>query len=79
MIDWKRHIEHEKRRLQKRSLSWTKMKPPPKREVIMDCEHDNTTYQAREWDTNVPESYTCDDCGKELDNEPDWDLMREGK
>ena len=33
-------------------------------------------YQPEERDTNIPESYTCDDCGKEFDiPEPDWDLM----
>ena len=41
------------------------------------CEHINKTYQAEERDTNVPESYTCNDCGEELDiPEPDFDLMR---
>jgi|TARA_R110000823_G_scaffold275115_1_gene393923 hypothetical protein len=44
------------------------------------CEHTNRHYQPAEEDTNVHESYTCDDCGKELDiPEPDWDLMRDGK
>jgi len=39
------------------------------------CKHENKVYQPREWDTNVPESYHCDDCGKEYDiPEPDWDL-----
>mgnify|MGYP001398180775 CR=1 FL=1 len=39
-----------------------------------ECEHENKTYQAHEPDVNVPESYSCDDCGKELDiPEPDWD------
>ncbi len=45
-----------------------------------ECEHLNATYQAEELDTNVPESYTCDDCNKDLNiPEPDWDIMREGK
>ena len=35
--------------------------------VLEECEHENKTYQAKEWDTNVPESYTCDECGKEFD------------
>ena len=40
------------------------------------CEHKKTTYQAPEEDTNVPELYTCDDCGEDLDlPEQDWDLM----
>ena len=27
-------------------------------------------------DTNIPESYNCEDCGAELEiPEPDWDLM----
>jgi hypothetical protein len=40
------------------------------------CNHEHKTYQAEERDTNVPESYTCDNCGKDLDiPEPDWDLM----
>ena len=36
-------------------------------ETETECEHENKTYQAKEWDTNVPESYTCDECGKEFD------------
>lgn len=40
------------------------------------CNHEYKTYQAEERDTNVPESYTCDNCGKDFDiPEPDWDLM----
>jgi hypothetical protein len=40
------------------------------------CNHEHKTYQAEERDTNVPESYTCDNCGKDFDiPEPDWDLM----
>ena len=40
------------------------------------CDHKNKFYQPEETDTNIPESYTCDDCGKEFDiPEPDWDLM----
>ena len=41
------------------------------------CDHKNKFYQPEERDTNIPESYTCDDCGKEFDiPEPDFDLMR---
>ena len=29
------------------------------------CNHEYKTYQAEERDTNVPESYTCDNCGKD--------------
>ena len=39
------------------------------------CDHKNKFYQPEETDTNIPESYTCDDCGKEFDiPEPDFDL-----
>ena len=39
-----------------------------------ECEHTNRHYQPAEEDTNVHESYTCDDCGEELDiPEPDWE------
>ena len=39
------------------------------------CNHKNKFYQPEETDTNIPESYTCDDCGKEFDiPEPDVDL-----
>ena len=31
------------------------------------CEHKDKTYQPYEYDTNIGESYTCDDCGKEFD------------
>tara|TARA_R110002020_G_scaffold51168_2_gene144978 strand:+ start:4566 stop:4811 length:246 start_codon:yes stop_codon:yes gene_type:complete len=44
-----------------------------------DCSHKNTTYQAREYDTNVGEGISCDDCGRELDlldYEPDEDTLR---
>jgi len=42
-----------------------------------NCEHKNKPiYQPEEKDTGIPESYTCDDCGKEFDiPEPDFDLM----
>ena len=44
------------------------------------CTHVNMIYQQYEPDTNVPEDYFCDDCGKQFDiPEPDWDAMREGK
>ena len=44
--------------------------------VPTPCKHENKTYQPREWDTNIPESYTCDDCGADLDiPEPDWDAL----
>ncbi len=50
----------------------------PTMEELFDCEHENTTYQPTEYhetdvgigtiiDISVHESYTCDDCGKELD------------
>ena len=32
-----------------------------------DCEHDNTTYQPWEQDTNAQESLSCDNCGIELE------------
>ena len=39
------------------------------------CNHKNQFYQPEERDTNIPESYTCNDCGKEFDiPEPDFDL-----
>ena len=42
------------------------------------CEHENKTYQAEEKDTNVGESYTCEDCGADLDiPEPDEDTLRD--
>ena len=42
------------------------------------CEHENKTYQAEEKDTNVGESYTCEDCGADLDiPEPDEDILRD--
>ena len=41
-----------------------------------NCEHDNTIYQAGEFDTNTPERYYCGDCDKDLElPEQDWDLM----
>ena len=45
--------------------------------LMLDCEHKNKPiYQPEEKDTGIPESYTCDDCGKEFDiPEPDVDLM----
>ncbi len=40
------------------------------------CEHLDKHYQPEEKDTNVGESYTCEDCGADLDMpEPDWDAM----
>jgi hypothetical protein len=40
------------------------------------CEHLNKHYQPEEKDTNVGESYTCEDCGADLDiPEPDWDAI----
>ena len=40
------------------------------------CLHKNTDYQPEEKDTNVPESYTCNECGNDLPiPEPDWDLL----
>tara|TARA_R110000751_G_scaffold52103_2_gene113790 strand:- start:207 stop:431 length:225 start_codon:yes stop_codon:yes gene_type:complete len=42
------------------------------------CKHDKEkTYQPKEWDTNVSESYSCDECGEELDlPEPEEDTIR---
>ena len=40
------------------------------------CEHYFKTYQAEEKDTNIPESYTCDECGENIDiPEPDEDIL----
>ena len=45
-----------------------------------DCPHRSRIYQPEEPDTNIKESYTCDDCGAELEiPEPDWDLMYKDK
>jgi len=45
-------------------------------EGALPCKHEEKEYQAYEPDTNVPESYSCVDCGAEFDiPEPDWDLM----
>ena len=42
------------------------------------CEHLNKHYQPEEKDTNVGESYTCEDCGADLDiPEPDEDILRD--
>jgi len=42
------------------------------------CEHLNKHYQPEEKDTNVGESYTCEDCGADLDiPEPDEDTLRD--
>jgi len=39
------------------------------------CEHKNKHYQGEEKDTNIGESYTCEDCNKDLAiPEPDWDM-----
>ena len=41
------------------------------------CKHENTEYQPAEWDTNVHESYNCEDCGTELPlPEPDEDSRK---
>ena len=42
-----------------------------------ECSHENVEHQPAEYDTNVPEAYTCKDCGMDLDPppEPDWDLL----
>lgn len=44
----------------------------------MNCKHEKATYHPAEHDTNVPESYNCDDCGAELElpDEPDWYLIK---
>ena len=45
-----------------------------------ECQHQNRHYQPEEYDTNVAESYSCEDCGAELDiPEPDWDLINKEK
>ena len=50
---------------------------PTDKEIFEVCEHESREYQPFERDTNVPESYYCVDCGKELDiPEPDEDTMR---
>ena len=36
-------------------------------EKLCKTKHSIKTYQAEEKDTNVPESLTCDECGKEFD------------
>ena len=43
-----------------------------KREIVelreqAECEHQTKTYQEREFENNVPASYTCDDCGCDLE------------
>ena len=42
-----------------------------------ECPHENVEHQKAEYDTNVPEAYTCKDCGMDLDPPPesDWDLL----
>ena len=43
-----------------------------------ECEHKDTEYQPYEEDTNIPESYNCLDCGKDLPiPEPDEDELRD--
>ena len=40
------------------------------------CDHDKKVYQPAEPDNNVPEDFTCEDCGKSFDiPEPDFDSM----
>ena len=47
-----------------------------KDKIDNECEHKNRHYQPEEYDTNIPESYNCEDCGAELEiPEPDWDLI----
>tara|TARA_Y100000593_G_scaffold83824_1_gene158314 strand:+ start:26420 stop:26593 length:174 start_codon:yes stop_codon:yes gene_type:complete len=31
-----------------------------------NCAHKNVYYQPEEWDINVPEALTCEDCGADL-------------
>ena len=31
-----------------------------------NCAHKNVYYQQEEWDINVPEALTCEDCGADL-------------
>ena len=48
----------------------------PDKKLDSSCNHEKTEYQAYEPDTNVLESYSCVDCGAELDiPEPDWDAL----
>ena len=66
-IDLPQNIEHKRAFSGKEGWIWL-------------CEHINRHYQPREYDTNVAESYTCEDCGAELDiPEPDWDLINKEK
>ena len=38
------------------------------------CDHKNKEFQPAEYENNVPESLTCEDCGEDLTmHEPDWD------
>ena len=44
------------------------------------CEHDGAEYQPEEKENNVPESYTCNECGTDLPiPEPDWDALAKEK
>ena len=40
----------------------------------LHCEHKNPIHQPKEPDTGIGESYTCDDCGVDLDP-PEFDEM----
>ena len=41
------------------------------------CKHENTEYQPAEWENNIHESYTCEDCGIDLPlPEPDEDSLK---
>ena len=51
-----------------------------KDKIDNECQHSNRHYQPREYDTNVAESYTCEDCGAELAlPDPDWDIINKEK
>lgn len=40
------------------------------------CDEHVPYYQPREEENNVPESYTCEECGEDLPApEPDWDTL----
>jgi len=48
----------------------------PRFPVPTKCKHENTTFQDEEFDTNTPQSLTCDDCGIDLplpEYDPDID------
>ena len=40
-----------------------------------DCPHRSRVYQPEEPDTNVKESYTCDDCGVRYNNQLVYNVL----